>query len=268
MTVTIKRVLEPQQREGAFPRSGVPAPYFDLTSSLTVAEAIFQKGGGSCTPDQLANWLGYKSTSSGTFLTRVSAANRHFGFIDSNGDQYTVTERAKTILAPVMPQDSVNAKVEAFLAVPLFSKVYEKFRGTTLPPEVGLKNLLANTFNLVPDRIGPAVRVLLSSAEQAGMLVGSGEHMRLVKPSGMTGVVATSSPPVAAPSSAPATPQGPKFGGGSGDGGPPGVHSAILGLLGDLPPPGTTWTSAKKKRFLDAFKATVDFIYPEPEENP
>ena len=43
--------------------------------------------------------------------------------------------------------------------------------------------------------------------------------------------------------------------------GPAGVHSAIIGLLRELPAPGTPW--AGKKRFKEAFMATLDFIYPE-----
>jgi hypothetical protein len=45
-----------------------------------------------------------------------------------------------------------------------------------------------------------------------------------------------------------------------------GVHSAIVGLLRDLPPPGTMWHPKKKQRFLDAFKAAIDHIYPEEDE--
>lgn len=45
-----------------------------------------------------------------------------------------------------------------------------------------------------------------------------------------------------------------------------GVHSAIIGLLRDLPPRGTTWNPKKKQRFVDAFKAAIDHIYPEQDE--
>jgi len=49
-------------------------PYFDMDSSLKVARAIHEKQGGSCSPDQLANVLGYSSVLSGAFTTRKSAA--------------------------------------------------------------------------------------------------------------------------------------------------------------------------------------------------
>lgn len=94
---------------------GMTAPYFDLDSSIKVADAIQKNSGGTCTPDQLAHWLDYSSTRSGTYLTRMSAATKHFGLIESNGSQLIVTERGHKILSPVMPEDAINAKVEAFL---------------------------------------------------------------------------------------------------------------------------------------------------------
>lgn len=260
------KVVNEASREGASSRSGIASPYFDLGASITVADAIYKKGGGTCSPDQLAHWLGYKSTASGTYLTRVSAANKHFGLIDVASDRITVTERAKTILAPVMPEDALNAKIDAFLAVPLFSKVFEQFRGGSLPPEVGLKNLFLTQYKILPDRVAQAVRVFLNSAEQAGFFTATGDRSRLIKP-------VVNSSPITPPSQAvEQTPPPEKTrwagGGGTGSGdGTAGVHSAIIGLLRELPSPGTPWSSQKKQRFLDAFKATVDFIYPE-EDSP
>lgn len=260
MTVTIQKVKDaPDQARESVGRSGIASPYFDLTASIAVAEAIEKKGGGVSTPDHLAVWLGYKSTASGTYLTRVSAANKHFGLIDASRDRITTTERAKKIISPVLPDDAVNARVEAFLAVLLFSKVFDQFRGSQLPPEAGLKNLFRTTYKILPDRVAQSVRVFLNSAEQAGFFSTSGDRSRLIKP---TGAIATQ--PVATPLEQKIEPspahEKSKGGGVDGTGG---VHSAIIGLLRELPPPGTPWSAQKKERFLQAFKSTVDFIYPE-----
>jgi hypothetical protein len=240
--------------------SGTAHPYFDLDAGIKVAEAIHTQGGGTAAPEQLAAWLDYSSTKSGTYLTRIAAA-RQFGLIESVDGGLATTDRARTILAPVMPEDSVNAKVEAFLSVELFSKVYEQFKGGSLPPESGLKNLFQQTYKLLPDRVPQAVRVFLNSAEQAGFFKTTGDRSRLVKPTSLA-------------VNRPATPEAPK------KDDPPaperhrphpvdgaaGVHSAIVGLLRDLPPPGTTWSPKKKQRFMDAFKAAIDHIYPEDDE--
>ena len=248
-------------REGPVGRSGIYSPYFDLGASIAVAEIVYKKGGGTASPDQLAHWLGYRSTASGTYVTRVSAANKHFGLIDVNGDRITVTERAKTILAPVMPDDAVSAKVDAFLAVSLFAKVFDQFRGSSLPPEAGLKNLFLTHYKILPDRVAQAVRVFLNSADQAGFFSTTGDRSRLIKPSLQASTAAPAFTVQPQPQEYEVlTPERNK--GGGGNDGTGGVHSAIIGLLRELPPPGAPWNEQKKKRFLDAFKATVDFIYP------
>lgn len=246
-----------KSRESGAARSGITSPYFDLAASIAVAEAINNNGGGTCSPEQLAAWLGYKSINSGTYMTRVSAAGKHFGLIEVSGNSITLTERAKKIISPVMPADSVDAKIDAFLAVPLYAKVYDNFRGNTLPPEIGLKNLFLNSYKILPDRVPQAVRVFLNSAEQAGFFSATGDRSRLVKPSVQTSSNSSQQPLQQEEVSAPEKPRG------SGGDGPHGVHSAIVGLLRELPAPGTPWSTQKKQRFLDAFKATVDFIYPE-----
>lgn len=263
--VTIKAAKNSQDADVRAPmgRSGITSPYFDLAASIAVAQVIQQQGGGTSSPEQLAHWLGYKSTSSGTYATRTSAANKHFGLIDSSGDTFSLTERAKTILSPVMPEDAINAKVDAFLAVALFAKVYEQFRGTTLPPEVGLKNLFQNTYKVLPDRVAVAVRVFLNSADQAGFFSTSGDRSKLIKPSG----VHTSTPHTHShnkdaipPKIDTPTQEKPKTSGG--DGGAAGVDTAIIGLLRKLPAQGESWTAAEQKRFLTAFTHTVEFLYP------
>jgi hypothetical protein len=246
--------------------SGTAHPYFDLDSSIKVPEAIHAKGGGACTADQLALWLGYSSIRSGTYLTRMAAA-KQFGLIQSSGGGFSITDRARAILSPIMPEDRINAKVAAFLNVELFSKVYEQFHGTALPPEQGIKNLFASTYKILPDRVPQATRVFLSSATQAGLANQMGDRIRLVLPS-TTGNGTTAAPAPVEEEIKTQVQEKPKGGGGSGTGGgdgPPGVHFAIIGLLRELPPAGTAWSAQKKKRFLDAFRATVDFIYPEEE---
>src|SRR5438270_530466 len=243
-------------------RSAFTAPYFDLESSIKVARVIYEKGGGSCTADQLANWLDYASTRSGTFLTRVSAANKHFRLIEQNGDHFIITENAEKILAPVMPEDTTNAKAEAFLSAPLFGKVYEQFKGSQLPPEVGLKNLFQSTYKVTPDRVANAVRIFLNSADQAGLLVRSGDRSRLIRPTPAFAPARSAKSPEDA---SPVPPEKPRGGGGDG---PTGVHSAIIGLLRELPPPGTPWNQQKRDQFLLTFDNLIKLLYPAEKRTP
>ncbi len=251
---------EPSKRA----QSGIGYPYFNLDQSSKVAQVIHERGGGACSPDQLASFLDYKTVRSGTFLTRMSAA-RMFGLINSDGGRVGITDRARAIISPVMPEDSTNAKVDAFLAVPLFAEIYQRFLGQTLPPEVGLRNLFAHQYKIVPDRIGPALRVFYESAEQAGFFALSGERTKLIKPI----VRASNRAPDVAQAAVAQTPEArdtvpdkPRGGSGGGDG-PSSVHPAIVGLLRELPQAGQTWARPMKERFLKAFQTTIDFIYPD-----
>lgn len=239
--------------------SGVAYPYFDHDSSIRVADVIQNVGGGNCASDFLAAKLGYTSIRSGTYLTRLAAA-RMFGYVSTSGGNFFVTERGRAIISPVMPEDSVSAKIDGFLDVPLFAKIFEDFKGKQLPHEVGLKNLFLNTYKIVPDRVDSAARVFFNSAEQCGFFE-SGRD-RLIKPAVSQGKSTLPTTPEApASSEVPLSVDKPR-GGGSGDGGSGGVDTAIIGLLRKLPAQGESWTTAEQTRFLTAFTHTIQFLYP------
>lgn len=242
-------------------RSGISSPYYDLGSSIKVVQVVHNQGGGRATKDQLAHFLGYSTTKSGAFINRLSAA-KMFGLIEIRKNDIFVTELAQKIISPVMPDDEIEAKVAAFLSVQLFQEIYEKFHGQQLPEPVGLKNLLKHHYKIVPDRVTPVLRILMKSADQAGFFDLSIDKKKLIKP--------TTKPLAPAdkeakpePDKAPEKPAA--YGGG--DEPPSGIHTAIIGLLRELPKPGTNWPATSKARFMGAFKATIDFIYPDADDS-
>jgi hypothetical protein len=240
-------------------RSAVGNPYFNLVDSLEVARLIHEKAGGTCTPVQLVGLLGYTSMKSGTFQMRFSSA-RQFGFVRVDNGTVAVTERSYKILSPVMPEDCVTAKAEAFLSVELFKLVYDLYLGGPLPPEDGLRNLLLQKFGFSAERAVGAVKVLLSSAEQAGFFSVAGKtkliYPTVAKTSPASEVKSAQAKPDSDEQQLPEkvkhilVPDAPAT-----------VHSAIIGLLRDLPAPGTVWPAKQKKRFIKAFQATLDFVY-------
>jgi len=261
-TATYMKIISPEEKRAPSEKQSRPnmvIPYFDLDQSIKVAQVVHEHGGGRCLPEQLAHWLGYTSAKSGTYMMRFYSA-KYFGLITATRDSISITDRALAIIAPVLPEDSIQAKLAAFLDIPLFTNIYERFRGQALPPEVGLKNLFHGTYKISYDRLQSALRVFYNSAEQAGFFQISGDRSRLITP-----VIArqTEKKVTSATKEESTVEKQRTTGGGSGGEGPPSVHSAIIGLLRELPPPGTPWNSTNKKRFLDAFKATIDFIYPE-----
>jgi hypothetical protein len=268
------------------PKSEVSFPYFSLDKSIEVAKLIHDRAGGRCGRPQLASLLSYSGIKNGGFLTRVSAA-RMFGLVDMIGDSVVLTDRAKKILSPVRPSDSAQAKLDAFMSVELFRRVHDDFEGHSLPHDVGLKNKFLIEYKIVSKQVDTALRTLLESAQSAGLFELHGNRSRMIKPiiadSGRHERSAAASPDEAAAAKVPpqdtqaegATGNGGNGGnGGGGSGGgnggsdPPTVHPALMGLIQTLPAIGAKLGPKRRTALIDAFKSTINFIYPEDEEAP
>jgi hypothetical protein len=243
-------------------KSAVLHPYFDLKDSIEVAKAVHDRGGGQCARDLVAAALGYSTTKSGAFLSRLSAA-KQFGLIRTNGDIVSTSEASVAILHPVMESEEVSARRDAFLSVPLFQKVYERFKGGSLPQEAGLMNLFKSEFKISDERLKPAVRVMMASAEQAGFFIAGG-RTRLIAPGGSQSVVPKSEPSKIELNEAPTDRA--KTAPSSIPEGSANVHPALIAMLRELPRSGTEWPKAKKNLFMAAFRSIVDVVYPDPKE--
>lgn len=260
------------------PRSEMAFPYYSLDKSIEVPKLIHERAGGRCGRGQLAGLLGYSGVKNGGFLTRMSAA-KMFGLIEENCDAITLTERAKKILSPVRPSDAEQAKLDAFLAVELFRKVFEDFDGHTLPAADGLSNLFLTQYKIVPNQVAPALRNLMDSADSAGLFRVTGNRSKLIRPIIRNDGAGAPPPPASAPAAADDDRQdddngsrgqrnGIRNGNGGGQFGPDlsGVHPALIGLIQNLPTVGAALGPKRRAALIDAFKHTINFIYPEEEE--
>jgi len=149
-------------------------PVYDLDSSIAVARTIRDQGGGSADQPHLASFLSYSSTKSGAFITRIAAA-RIFGLVE-NRDRFLIpTQLARTIIAPEHPgRDDLRARFEAFMHVPLYRSLYERYKDGQLPPEMGFRNALETHYDIPRNRTQLAYRVLMDSADQAGLFEARG----------------------------------------------------------------------------------------------
>lgn len=259
------------------PRSSVAFPYFSLEKSIDVPKQIHERAGGRCGRGQLAGLLGYSGVKNGGFLTRMSAA-KLFGLIEEHGDTITLTDRARKIISPVRPADAEQAKLDAFMAVELYRKVFEDFDGHTLPSADGLSNLFLTQYKIVPNQVAPALRNLMESADSAGLFKVAGNRSKLIRPIIRNDGAPSSTPsPPPSPENSTETSQensasgkgGTKNGSnGNGHSGPDlsGVHPALVGLIQNLPPVGSKLGPKRRAALIDAFKHTINFIYPEEEE--
>jgi len=249
--------------------SSVAFPYYDLDKSIAAARIIQDRAGGVCNRSQAATYLGYSGVKNGSFLTRIAAA-KMFGLIEQEqDDELRVSDRAHAILGPVSDGDAEQAKLDAFFSVELFEKVFDEFDGHQLPSVIGLVNLLRNKYNVVAGRVDPTVRILLDSAEQAGLFLASGNRSRMVKPSLPAARSGGRTVKVEREESGGAQHGGGGNGGGRGDGSGPDrseTHPWILGILKELPKPGTPMNRKRRDALISAFTATVGLIYPEAED--
>ena len=239
----------------ALGRAKLVSPYHSLDNALGVARVLHENGGGPCSADQLLSFLGYKSIRSGMYQMRTSAA-RQFGLIQNSRDNISVTQLAEDILNPFLPEQATSARRDAFLNVELYKNIYNRFKGRALPPEKGLHNFLRQEYHLTENRVGPATRIFLASADQAGFLKESGGAFRLVEPVISASVqVNAGEPKVSAKVDAKAEEAGAS---------PAliGTHKAIIGLLEELPEPKSAWPLEEKEAFKKAFLTTLDLIYP------
>ena len=124
--------------------------------------------------DQLAATLRTTTTSS-TFRSLVASA-RTFGLIHRRAKAVSLTELGSAIVDPLTRED---AKVRAFLEVPLYHSLYERFAGVLLPADAGLEAEI-EALGVTPKSVVKARQTLMRSAAVAGFLQAGKD--RLVRP--------------------------------------------------------------------------------------
>lgn len=159
-------------------RSQIEFPYSDMGQAEALAVCLMTKGGGSADPAQLASWLD-QSANGGSFRSGLSAA-RIFGFVESDRGTVRITQDGKD----VTDADKASAvRVEAFLRVPLFAALFDKFKGYALPPAAAIERQMVDIG--VPTKQKERARqVFQKSANRAGFVDQSSG--RLTKPSVQT----------------------------------------------------------------------------------
>jgi hypothetical protein len=158
-----------------------PWPQTDLSASVEVARVIVDPGGGELDKEQLAKLLGYTSANSGTFLSKLAAA-RQFGLLDGRSPELRPTRLALDILEPSYPDARENALFKAFVSVPLFRDVFNRFKGRAIPGNLALERALKDQFGVPAKQTGFVRARFLNSADQAGLFNGSGNRTRMAHP--------------------------------------------------------------------------------------
>lgn len=246
-------------------KSTIEFPYGDLQTAIEVVTTIFKYNGQQhCSLHQLAAWLGHDSLTSGAFRFKYTTA-RIFGLIDVNHDEVKLTKLGCDIVDPNLER---QARVEAFLHVPLYKALFDKHKGYTLPADIGLEQEIVG-LGVTPKQKEKARQAFQRSAGQAGFFEQG--RTKLVMPSGLGSISANNVPrdtrPLA-PSPTPIISPSPQHsysgGGGSGNGLPVlQEHPLIQGLFQLLPPIGTSWPENKRQEWLTLAGTIFKVLYSE-----
>ena len=128
----------------------------DLSEAIALAKALYNNvGTGTCSLEQLAPWVKQSPTSSG-FRSRLNAS-RLFGLINTDrSDALQLTDLGRLVVDAKRDREG---RTKAFLSVPLFAAVHDKFKGGVVPPvaalekelvALGVASTLADTARRVP----------------------------------------------------------------------------------------------------------------------
>lgn len=235
----------PERRE----RSTIGFPYGDLDSAVRVARTIYEQAGDQCALDQLAAWMSYSAVDNGAFRQQTNAA-RIFGITKSSRNSIQLTELGQRV---VDPQREAQARMEAFLSVPLYRSVYDKYRGHPLPPGAGLENVFAE-LGVARKQTDKARQVFQRSAQQAGFFNEGTD--RLVSPNIPSRPETGDGSSEANGNASTATESTYNEGLGSRK-----LHPLIQGLVETLPEPAREWSDMEQQAWLDAAKHIFALIY-------
>lgn len=233
-------------------RSSIAFPYVDLESVVEVAKALHARAGrGACEFDGLAAEL--NQVVGGAFRLRTAAA-KVFGLMEKEGrDAARLTPLGLRIISP---DEEVAARADAFLAVPLYQKIFERYRGGLLPPPKALEREMAG-FGVAPKVADRARQAFERSARQAGFFA-SGDN-RLVRP--RVDAEPNGSKPLPETGRAEDPRKDEKVLAREGISAVENLHPFIQGLLKTLPPTGSQWPMKDRAKWLKLAAHAFDLIY-------
>lgn len=236
-------------------RSTIEFPYLDLNDAENLAKSVHTVGGTGCLIEQLAGSLKVVANGGGFRLRLLTA--RLFGLLTYDRTNVSLTALGQRICDQ---RQEAAARADAFLAIPLYEKVYEQYRGTVLPGNAGLENSMV-ALGVAPKQKVKARQAFQRSATQAGFFANGTD--RLVMPSvraGNSGSQSIGEEPVKREEEG----SNGRNGGNSGPGGGSGYHPFIEGLLDSLPTPKSPWPIDARRKWLQTASGIFDLIYSDP----
>jgi hypothetical protein len=232
-------------------RSTIAFPYSDLDAVVELARALYSRAGrGAC---ELADLAAELNQVVGSAFRLKTAAAKIFGLTEKEGrDAARLTDLGLRIISP---DQEPAARAEAFLTVPLYLALFDRYRGVLLPPAKALEREMVK-LGVSPKVADRARQAFERSARQAGFF-GAGES-RLVRPKIESTSNATDLQPESGRPEDAKLEQKPSVHHGisSKD-----LHPFIQGLLETLPDTGSQWPMKDRAKWLKLAAHAFDLIY-------
>jgi len=142
-------------------------PHASVAKSLELAKAVYELG-GSCSQEMCAEKMG--RTVSGGFKATVSAAAK-FGLITNNRGQLGTTEMFQNHYLGYSHEEKALILQKAFLRVPLFLEIYDRFKSQKLPVEI-FDKLLIREFQVNQQVASRVAKYFIEGAKATKLLNG------------------------------------------------------------------------------------------------
>ena len=148
----MEEIIDEEKKAKAAKNPPRPYPRISLQEALRVGYAIKEKNGGNpWTPGEIAKAIdiGAKTNDFYYYLS----SSRDFGITDgtARSEKIALTSFGREILYSPDQQVEHGKRIEAFLKVQFFKKIFEYYKGTSLPDMKYLSNTLENEFKLIPE---------------------------------------------------------------------------------------------------------------------
>jgi hypothetical protein len=250
-------VAQSQEPESERERSTIVFPYGDLEDAYSIAKAVHTVGGSTCEWDQVAAHLG-QSPGGGGFRQKMITA-KIFGVVTYSQGKVSLTPLGGRLCDP---KQEKMAKAEAFLAVPLYRAIYDKFKGIALPQASALEAEMV-TLGVGKNVKDKARQVFQRSANQAGFFWSGPD--RLVMPAKGNAPIEASDPTEDHDGGEESSEKNQRRNSG-GNGGGGSRHPLIEGLMGELPAPKTPWPLEAQKNWLQLASSLFKVSYESPDD--
>lgn len=142
-------------------------PHASVAKSIELAEAVYDLG-GSCGLEMCAEKMGRKV--GGGFKAVVSAAAK-FGLVTNNRGQLGTTKLFQDYYLGYSPEEKAQILQQAFLRVPLFQEIYERFKNQKLPVEI-FDKLLVREFQVNQQVASRVAKYFIEGAKATKLLNG------------------------------------------------------------------------------------------------